>query len=261
MDTWEERWEQCWPLLLGHLSARDLICLSFSSRSILVRLNSTPGWWTQACQTHLWPPTQQLGKTSTAAHSPTAIPLSPAAADQQARQVLIAATALAHHVRHTRSPPPQTVQIPPWLPGQPGKSRGFSRIEDPASLDPPLLLTHTQLAWVAYGSLSGWLTACFVNLLMAGWVGRWPQRGASYCNCLGKAGVAGVLAFPLKQQHQLVTLHHFAVLATLQCCVPNGFGAPLPAASLLLCGLQVTPLVYSSVHAAAALAATSRARS
>jgi hypothetical protein len=233
MDTWEERWEQCWPLLFGHLSARDLICLSFSSRSILVRLNSTPGWWTQACQTHLWPLTQQLGETSTAAHSPTAIPLSPAAADQQARQVLIAATALAHHVRHTRSPPPQTVQIPPWLPGQPGKSRGFSMIEDPASLDPPLLLTPTQLAWLAYGSLSGWLTACLMDVLM-GWVGGLVATArfmAQLLQLIGEGWSGWSAFFPSQEATAVSHQRRSSHLASQQChCAP----IRTSAASLLL---------------------------
>lgn len=156
--AWEERWEQCWPLLLGHLSARDLFCLYLSSRSIMSRLDSTPGWWQQACQDCLcWPP-QPTSTTPAPTQSPsrtinpTQTPAVPT--DQQARHVLFAATALAHHVRHARSPPPATVQIPPWLPGQPGISRGFSRV-DPATLDPPLALTPTQLSWLAYGSLSG----------------------------------------------------------------------------------------------------------
>jgi hypothetical protein len=73
--------------------------------------------------------------------------------------VLFAAAALAHAVKQAKSPPPQTVQIPPWLPGQPGYSRGFKRV-DVGTLDPPLVLDSTQLPWLAYGSLAGELNCC-----------------------------------------------------------------------------------------------------
>lgn len=148
--AWEERWEQCWPLVASLLPGRDLIRLCLSSRAIMSRLNSTPGWWQQACASCLcWPPPQTAAAAAIGA----------SAADKQARQVLYAATALAHHLKHVRSPPPATVQLPPWLPGQPGVSRGFSRV-DPSSLDPPLALAPTQLSWLAYGSLSGVCCAC-----------------------------------------------------------------------------------------------------
>lgn len=68
--------------------------------------------------------------------------------------MLFAVAALAHHVKHSRSPPPQTVSIPPWLPAQPGIARGFVQV-DASTLDPPLLLTATQLSLLAHGSLAG----------------------------------------------------------------------------------------------------------
>lgn len=161
-ERWEERWEQCWPLVASLLPGRDLIRLCLSSRAIMSRISTTPGWWQQACADCLcWPPPQ----TAAAAMGTSS------AADKQARQVLFAATALAHHLKHVRSPPPATVQLPPWLPGQPGVSRGFSRV-DPNSLDPPLALTPTQLSWLAYGSLSGVCCACCVLCMLVGVDGR-----------------------------------------------------------------------------------------
>jgi hypothetical protein len=182
--AWEERWEQCWPLLLGHLSARDLICLCLSSRSAMTRLNRTPGWWQQACHSCLcWPKqtastlsqNQPAGSASTPSmqRARTTAGLPEAAADDRARHVLFAATALAHHVKLVRSPPPTTVQIPPWLPGQPGVTKGLTRV-DPSSLSPPLALTPTQLSWLAYGSLSG---VCLIPS------GRTQGQGQHQCAC------------------------------------------------------------------------------
>lgn len=147
MEGWEDRRDQCWPLLLPYLASRDLICLSLSSSSILSRFSSTPGWWQQVCQTC-------LDFASTRAADSDMLENAASASDEQARRMLFSMTALAHHVKHARSPPPQTVQIPPWLPGQPGKCRGFNRI-DPSALEPPLMLDPTQLSWLSYGSLSG----------------------------------------------------------------------------------------------------------
>jgi hypothetical protein len=166
--VWQDRWDQCWHLLTDHLAARDLICLCLSSRSLLSRSNSTGGWWQQACSSCLsWPPPSCNSSNSSsfaATPQPGSSTIS-AEADQRARQVLLSATALAHHLQHCRWTPAQTVQIPPWLPGQPGRSRGFVRL-DPSSLDPPLLLKPTELNWLAHGSLSGQCTGVCVLLCL-----------------------------------------------------------------------------------------------
>jgi hypothetical protein len=75
--------------------------------------------------------------------------------DKAARSMLSAFTALAYSCQRLKpQPKPQCYLLPPWLPAQPGKARGFVRSEG-ETLNPSLVLSEAEVHWLSLGCLSG----------------------------------------------------------------------------------------------------------
>lgn len=174
----------CWATIVDMLAARDLLCLSLASKAMHELMNSTPGMWSQAACTYLsltagngssngssysrnclasvlaTPPHAAVGHSRPTSGQPEAsAAVEPHAADQAARRMLRSLTAAAYTCRGLKPQlKPQLYLLPPWLGAQPGKARGFVRVEGSA-LNPALQLTEAQVHWLSWGCLSG------------GWVG------------------------------------------------------------------------------------------
>lgn len=173
----------CWSAVVDLLTARDLLSLSLSSNSVQQLLSSTPGIWSQAACNCLLASTSTsstaagstaVGSSTSSAHSSNqrhqhqrqqqpAVHAAPAAAavegassaDAAAQRMLSAFTALAYSCQRLKPQlKPQCYLLPPWLAAQPGKARGFARV-DGQTLNPGLVLTEAQVHRLSLGSLSG----------------------------------------------------------------------------------------------------------
>jgi hypothetical protein len=168
----------CCSAVVDLLSAREILCLSISSKAVQQLLNSTPGIWCQAARNCLL--TAAVSGSSVTAASSTASLLSSSslqlsttacqlaaqsaeaawdgnsnADDTAAHQLLSAFTGLASSCQRLRPQmKPTTYLLPPWLAAQPGKARGFVQL-DGQPLNPALMLSEAQVHWLSLGCLSG----------------------------------------------------------------------------------------------------------
>lgn len=127
--------QRCWPLVAAYCDVASVLRLVCSSAAIAVCLNDTPGFFRALLAARTgW---QQQH-------------------DNSARAVLSAVVALATHAARAPCVAPSSHSTPPWLPGQPGRTRGFVAVTDPStSLAPPLQLSATQLHLLAFGGPGG----------------------------------------------------------------------------------------------------------
>jgi hypothetical protein len=166
----------CWSAAVDLLSARDMLCLSISSKALQQLLNSTPGIWCQAARNCLLTaavPNSSLTGSTASSLSSSSIQVNSAAfqqvaqgaaaawdgnsdaADAAARQMLRAFTGLASSCQRLRPQmKPQAYLLPPWLAAQPGKARGFVQLESQL-LNPTLMLSEAEVHWLSLGCLSG----------------------------------------------------------------------------------------------------------
>lgn len=179
----------CWSVIVDKLAARDSFRLRLASKMMCNLLDGITGLWSQACCNCLLGHTavpvrpsnncsrsnrnhtggldhgrlrDPLAATGTAgARTTRSAPNSDSTTaqhctDQQAQQILSSLLALSHTTTTLKAHlKPQSYQVPPWLPAQPGNARGFVRVECPAALNPALALTEAQVHWLSWGCLSG----------------------------------------------------------------------------------------------------------
>lgn len=166
----------CWSIIVDELAAKDLLCLSMTSKVVSCQLGGVPGLWTQACSNSLGMHSTTAAACSNSScshtshaiqpprhstiysnqHNPTFAISQQQHDDQQAQQILSSLVALAHTTGNLKPQlKPQSYLLPPWLGAQPGKARGFVRVESPAVLNPGLVLTEAQVYWLSWGCLSG----------------------------------------------------------------------------------------------------------
>jgi hypothetical protein len=171
----------CWSAVVDLLTARDLLCLSLSSKAVQQLLSNTPGIWCQAACNCLLAGTSSSNSSTAAASAAGRVASSNqrhqqqqqqqqieyaaaaaavfngdnSAADEAAHRMLSAFTALAYSCQRLKPQLKlQSYLLPPWLAAQPGKARGFARVEG-RTLNPGFVLSEAQVHWLSLGCLSG----------------------------------------------------------------------------------------------------------
>jgi len=175
----------CWSQIVEKLSVKDLLVVSCSSKAVWSASEKHPRLvaagmrhaleLASCCRTATPPaldfvarqrqqyscfkcPSAEAGVTEAGAAVFAPSAAMAASDDAIARQAAVAMTGLAHTVQGLRPRfKPQSYLLPPWLPMQPGKARGFIRVLEPSStaLDPSLVLEAAQVQWLSLGCLSG----------------------------------------------------------------------------------------------------------
>lgn len=165
----------CWSIIVDLLAARDILCLSLTSKTVWCLLGGVAGLWTQACGNTLGlqhsiastayhrsicgnnsHPVRRRDCCANTEHNTSTSTFQQQHADQQAQQILMSMVVLAHTTSSLKPQfKPQSYLLPPWLGAQPGNARGFVRVESPGLLNPGLTLTNAQVLWLSWGCLSG----------------------------------------------------------------------------------------------------------